>query len=149
MTADDGQCGAWARFFQAITKVQGIATTIKEVKPCLSYGFLVKNWTFSSPGTGTYPYIVSLAAGPYNGAAQLSGVAGQSNSDPRSWFTNHAVVSYGSTIYDPSYGGASYSSTIFLANFETNSLAGYCNANYAQANNHKTIDSVVFGISIP
>ena len=149
---DDGRCGAWARFFRALSKAQGIAATISVVKPNSSYGFLVKNWGFSSPGTGTYPYDVHLTPGPYQGAIQLVGIKGQGNDDPRSWFTEHAVISYDTKVYDPSYG-KSYTSTAFLGSgtgsFEAEALDGYCNKNYAKATNDKTVDSVVFGTSTP
>lgn len=91
----DGRCGAWARFFDAVLKFQGISgsqnegITTKDIPSdnLTGAGFYVKNWDL----TTTPP-------------SDLNGVAAQGNPNPQSAFIDHAVVTYGGKIYDPSYG---------------------------------------------
>jgi hypothetical protein len=40
------------------------------------------------------------------------GVPGQGNNDPISLFTNHGLVTFGTSIYDPSYGGGPFGSLV-------------------------------------
>lgn len=90
----DGRCGAWAELlnnlimFQGITGSQEQTITTKSTYPVLiGSGFLVKNWAIWQ-----------------NPIQDLYGVAGQGNENPQAAFDNHAVVTFSSKIYDPSYG---------------------------------------------
>jgi hypothetical protein len=113
----DGQCGAWAKLFIDLRKVQGIDDSNEYVlfEPIADDGFIVKNWTFSGTGLSgntTYPYLnvtdsFLIGLTKYNfrfaEVKDATGVAGQGNSNPASLFNNHQVV-IGGVYYDPSYG---------------------------------------------
>jgi hypothetical protein len=113
----DGQCGAWAKFFIDMRKVQGIDDTDEYVlfEPIDDDGFIVKNWTFTgtgSSGHGTHPYLnlpdsLLIGATSYNWkfaeVNDAAGIPGQGNANPASLFNNHQVVISGQ-YYDPSYG---------------------------------------------
>ena len=88
---------------------------------------LVKNWQGLTPGQFILLHEEAIAD-EYNAYVAFSadgdqGVAGQGEVvDPNSIFFNHAVVYYGSKIYDPSYGIAHSSQN--LSNYEDSSLHG-------------------------
>jgi len=58
----DGECGAWAKFFLDVLKVQGFRTLgnlLKFTPVNLDHGFIVKNWKFHGSGKSghpSYPY---------------------------------------------------------------------------------------------
>lgn len=115
----DGQCGAWARYFRDALATQGIASDVVEVTPQVDDGFLVKNWSFAGGGAGC------AASHPYfsNQVTEQFGAAGQGMADPtRSRFTNHGLVQYGTTLYDPSYGTGPFAT---LAQWEAQALDGF------------------------
>ena len=120
----DGQCGAWAKFFIDMLKVQGIGITNEYVIfmpnppsgiPQDYVGFVVKNWTFVGAGTSghsTHPYLnipdsLLVGATSYNWkfaeVTDAAGIPGQGNANPASLFNNHQVMINGE-YYDPSYG---------------------------------------------
>lgn len=120
----DGQCGAWAKFFIDMRKVQGLDDPNEYVIfrpipqpgiPQYLVGFVVKNWTFvglGSSGYTTYPYLnipdsTLVGATSYNWrfaeVTDAVGIPGQGTSNPASLFNNHQVVISGE-YYDPSYG---------------------------------------------
>ncbi len=115
----DGQCGAWAKLFIDMRKVQGIDDIDEYVifEPIADDGFVVKNWTFNGAGTSghpTHPYLnifesdaTLIGATSYNWTfAEVNdapGIPGQGNANPASLFNNHQVVISGQ-YYDPSYG---------------------------------------------
>ncbi len=113
----DGQCGAWAKLFIDMRKVQGIDDLNEYVifEPIIDDGFIVKNWSFSGPGSSgiaSHPYL-NIPDSPivlptsYNWKfAEVNdepGIPGQGNPNPASLFSNHQVVISGQ-YYDPSYG---------------------------------------------
>ena len=138
LATGDGQCGAWARFFLDIRKVQGITESqhFVEIKPKNSAnadGFIVKNWHFNGNGTSGvsgYPYFNVPDASTFSGTASYSwkyaevvdapGVPGQGNPNPASFFARHFVM-IGGEIYDPSYG-QKYTS---IAEWAAYALDGY------------------------
>lgn len=80
---------------------------------------LVKNWTKNNDGTQVYPYLwwietqnsttefemVPLSGLPPADLTSAAGIPGQNTSTPgEKVFGFHAIVKYGSTYYDPSYG---------------------------------------------
>ena len=111
----NGQCGAWARWFKAVLGVQGVESSLIEVKSTYANdtgvpssapkpSFLVKDWWFvgsgSVSGFGNFKYALSdITDSPL-------GVAGQNNVNPPGAFENHFIVEYGGGYYDPSYGGS-------------------------------------------
>jgi len=127
----DGRCGAWADFFKDMIKVQGIFNINKvyveppmisniqqlrlDIKNYLGEGkyevvpiFYVKNWDLSS-------------LNPFN-PIDKSGIPGQGNNDPKSDFTNHAIVEFNNKYYDPSYGSGPFDSRI---DWEDSSIEGF------------------------
>ena len=138
----DGQCGAWAKLFIDIRKVQGIDdkdeyVVFSPIPPqgvSRDYvGFLVKNWTFSGTGRSgysDYPYLNVLSdtdfissteyQWKYSDVSDATGIAGQGNENQASLFNNHQVVIDGK-YYDPSYG-VQYSS---LEELEDRSIDGF------------------------
>jgi len=96
----DARCGAWARFFRDTIKLHGITSAawkqivIAPLPGLSTHTIWVKNWDMSP-----------IFATPPSLPIDLSGIAGQGTSNPlASAFPDHAVVTYGTTIYDPSYG---------------------------------------------
>jgi len=100
LSGGDGRCEAWAGLFRDAIKVQGIAANMSVIAP--------------------YDTVFWTALG-FDVFASLDG---QGPTDPPSQrsFTNHAVVEYGGTIYDPSYGKS------FTAAGATSALAAWENA---------------------
>jgi hypothetical protein len=141
LTHGDGQCGAWAKLFLDMRKVQGIADTDEYVIflpipppgiPQEYVGFIVKNWTFTGVGSSghtNYPYF-NLPDNPFIGTSsynwrfaevnEANGIPGQGNPNPASMFNNHQVVISGE-YYDPSYG-VKYQS---LDDIDDTAIAGY------------------------
>jgi len=150
-----GTCGSWSRFFIDVLRCQGIDSTLISVYPTPygipptviaqeldreyqtgenhgtyipsanqeALGFVIKDWTID-PGR------------LIRHSTDEVGVAGQGmnvETDPQSYFTNHALVIHGGLYYDPSYayspsvppnppGSVAYGS---LAAWEYDSIAGY------------------------
>ena len=115
----DGQCLAWARFFKDTLMVQGInLSTIMEIKPKESDGFIIKNWRFNSPGylndpDYDYPYLNIYSQGFINftqnkyiwkcaQVEDMAGIPGQGQDNPMSWFNKHFLVQIGTVYYDQS-----------------------------------------------
>jgi hypothetical protein len=115
----DGQCGAWARLFIDIRKVQGIDDYNEYIvfRPIPPAGIpqnyvriAVKNWVFSgagSSGNTNFPYLnipdtQYIDATGYNWlyseANDAAGVPGQGNPNPASLFNNHQVVISGAAF---------------------------------------------------
>lgn len=72
--------------------------------------FFVKNWDFSEGINKIYsfdhfgaPSLIS-PTGKEIFAADLSGVRGQGNSNPRAWFYEHGILEFNGEYFDPSYG---------------------------------------------
>ena len=99
LSSADGRCGAWARFFRDCIKVQGISgAVVKQIMPAhdglQAHSLWVKNQDISK-----------LTLAPPTLPTPLLGIPGQGSGDPSaSVFLDHAIVQYGSFIYDPSYG---------------------------------------------
>jgi hypothetical protein len=116
----DGQCGAWASFFQTALAIHGIQSEYKKFRsnPTFADGFIVKTWSFSGTGDvgSNFPYTNKLHPSlPLVGTTQYNwgtpaevtyteGNPGQNNSMPASFFNNHQLIKYGNKYYDPSYG---------------------------------------------
>lgn len=123
-----GLCGGWAVFMRDSLAVHGIATVKASVSslpgfprgPAGARSMLIKNWSFSATptGAGNFPYetvvdhlvdATGRISGVYIGTPQFTdkpGLPGQGNENPPGFFDvgDHAVVTYGGEIYDPSYG---------------------------------------------
>jgi hypothetical protein len=116
----DGQCGAWAKFFIDLRRIQGISDqpwwSIRPVAP--SDGLIVKNWDFTEPGTALepgFPYFNMPGGLSYKGNTSYKwrfaevndhkGIPGQGNmANPASMFQLHSVVFLDGEYLDPSYG---------------------------------------------
>ena len=147
-------------FFKDCILLHGITAHFKEIKPgagtypAAADGFLVKNWNVHK-FTRT-PYIFShllytdscSTSSPHqNGACPSTGINGQGPNDrPQSFFADHAVVQYSSTVYDPLYGG-SYGYDTFLTDYKTSSIQGfYINENqHMYATFDKDINNLIWG----
>ena len=120
---DSGRCGDWSKFFIDIVKAQEISSCEEIViRPKKSNGLLVKNWIF--PQNQDYPTFLY----PYRMAnvRRGTGIPGQGLFTPKAaWFDNHALVKYGSTVYDPSYGLTYAAGPSFLNDIEIAALDGY------------------------
>ena len=119
---DSGRCGDWSKFFMDVIRLQGIHSAEITVHPICSNGILVKNWIFPAsediPGYSYPYYMCNLVRG--------SGIPGQGLSTPgAAWFYGHALVQYGTTIYDPSYGITYAAGPTFKQAFEATALDGY------------------------
>ena len=122
----DGQCGAWARFFMDMLKVQDITKTnnfviVEPNAASGANGFIVKDWSFvTGPGISghpTFPYL-NIPGSPLTGPSSYNwrsspevpevtdstGIGGQGTENPASLFGNHQIILIGGTYYDPSYG---------------------------------------------
>lgn len=123
LNLEDGRCGEWNQFFQAVIDVQGFSVSPRVVslvfqKPfspavgglsSSASGFLVKNWSFGiSSGTGAFPY----RRGEYTAGTN----SGKGNPNSQPWFWDHVVSDVNGQIYDPSYG------------LKTNSKSSYQNS---------------------
>jgi hypothetical protein len=119
LESGEGRCGAWARAFKDALGVEGIESTVVGLKPtCEPCLMLVKNWKFGKPESGlTFPYSASAVTD------QL-GVPAQGVRNPPSAFTDHAVVRFDSSIYDPSYGAGPF--TGGLLEYQKASIDGFC-----------------------
>jgi hypothetical protein len=102
----NGACGAWAAFLRSCLQLHGIEATILNVYcPPGSSGFAVNNFTRIRPGsTGNPNYPDNMESDVVDAA----GIGGQNNSNPHPYFADHALVTVGNRIYDPSYGNGSY-----------------------------------------
>ncbi len=129
----DGQCMAWVDFFGAMLTGHGITGQAVKVVPIpevSAEGFIVNYWTFRGNGTSgdmSYPYLNNKPIGDnvivtseicykahifdtfygWGAVAEVeytSGVPGQNNLRPASWFTCHWVLKFSEDCYDPSYG---------------------------------------------
>jgi hypothetical protein len=94
-------------------------------------GFLVKNWSFTDPGSspGTAPYVYKIGTD----ANDMIGVAGQGNANPPPAFLNHFIVEYGGQYYDPSYGTGPFADQ---SAWENASLDGFVDNSGALNNIH-------------
>lgn len=96
-----GRCGAWARFQVAMHKVHGItSSTVIGVVPVSAKLFIVKNCSFTAPGSLPVPFT-------HKGETECvkrEGVPGQGKDNPQFTFGDHALVQHSTGIYDPSYG---------------------------------------------
>lgn len=128
----DGKCGAWASFFASAVNLHGVDAQVKTlVSAFVSSGgrdnLMVKNYKFSP--TPAFPrnqygdYTHYLAGSEQDGCTvDQDGIPGQSNLNPISLFTNHAVVGINGKIFDPSYGTGPFDNFI---KWKDASLAGF------------------------
>jgi hypothetical protein len=130
-----GRCGTWQQFFMDCLHVNGITTAVPTSVDLLSSSsssynaFFVKSWS-SSGSTGNYYNSTAFSGanwnemsswpGTYNQLTSGTGIPGQNTATPSEKFWgDHAIVRYGSTWYDPSYG-VTYNSE---ADFQTKAIA--------------------------
>ena len=145
MTASGaGRCGDWAYFLGELLAVHGISSELTGVVVHESqvtataaattctlrepYGFLLKNWSFTDPGTSgnaEFPYERNSAPAKAE-FTDLAGVAGQGNANPPGWFWDHAFIKYDNKYYDSSYGIGSYAT---LNDYENAAIDGYARLN--------------------
>jgi hypothetical protein len=131
LASRDGGCGAWARFFVDVLKVQNIPSQLKVVVPSTATGFYIKDWRFtianpSSPDANfpflnTFKYDTVPLPNGMNGAViritqtnyvygpivqvkDYRGKPGQGTSNPKSLFNDHGLVLYGDDYHDVAYG---------------------------------------------
>jgi len=142
------QCGGWADLLRQCFRTQGLnssvfvtAEPLTSALPldCGSYpssaaGFLVKNYTFNGWGTSCTAYPFSFndpcgyyAAWPSPTCTDATGLPGQDNPNPASWFARHFIVKINMAYYDPSYGAGPFTGTQEQANmqWELGAMAGY------------------------
>lgn len=99
----NGSCVAWSELLIACIDAHTLGAVQSVILPDLSIhpladGFLVKHWTFGTPGSGDFPYVIGESA------IDGEGAPGQDRDNPPGGFESHYVVKYGGLIYDPSYG---------------------------------------------
>jgi hypothetical protein len=117
----DGQCGAWGRFMIDILRAQGIeASLIKVLPPVVSNSELqtmISN-SFTLQGSAAISlqqpslWVKNSLATPIPPPDTIGevvdepsgGIPGQGNPNPKKRFRDHALVYYGSRLFDPSYG---------------------------------------------
>lgn len=129
----DGQCAAWAQFYLHCVWATGADPGAEGVEfeyntpPHIGGG---QAWMFVSRwvvGASTNPDPITSSEYPsinitllkydwldfidsdyyhfiYMDVADMTGLSGQSTSDPASLFVNHKIIKIGTTLYDPSYG---------------------------------------------
>jgi len=125
----NGRCGAWADFFMAVLRANGVTCTLTDVSVkgnpySNDLGFAIQNINESNTGTSGDPlykwWTKSTNAGAVNYfelvgfglsgdlAYNVVGISGQNASTPaEKFFGNHKVVLAGTAAepyYDPSYG---------------------------------------------
>ncbi|WP_344821713.1 hypothetical protein [Rurimicrobium arvi] len=123
----NAQCYTFAQLFASLMKMQGVTRTNNYVyitpktisAPCggTINRFLVKNWKFSSksdsaacpsfPYRNTYSGSYITATGYVFTTADVtdqSGVDGQCNKNPSSFFNNHQITKFDGVYYDACYG---------------------------------------------
>lgn len=144
------QCGGWADLMIQCLRTQGLGSAqFITIEPqgyptlpldCGSYpssasGFVVKNYTFSlgsmTPCTA-YPFSFNDPCGYYSAwptpsCVDATGLPGQDNPNPASWFARHFIVKINLRYYDPSYGAGPFTGTQEEANqaWELGAIAGY------------------------
>jgi len=136
----DARCGGWADFFKNTLGCQGITSQDVEIQAISGYtipgyvhpriaalGADYKILTYIYMGKvkeSNYMFYVKTWDNvvPDKFAIDKDGVAGQGNTNPRSYFDNHAVVKYKTTYYDPSYGSNTKSTKLI---WEDESLDGF------------------------
>jgi hypothetical protein len=123
----NAQCYTFAQLFASLLKIQGITKTNNYVyitpkaitSPCggTINRFLVKNWKFGtksdSSACPSFPY-KNTYSGSYitatgyvfttADATDQSGVDGQCNKNPSSFFNNHQITKFDGVYYDACYG---------------------------------------------
>ncbi|HVP11773.1 MAG TPA: hypothetical protein VMV94_11370 [Phycisphaerae bacterium] len=144
------QCGGWADLMIQCLRTQGIDTAVRVTitprgyptlpldcgsPPSSASGFIVKNYNFtlgSFTPCSTYPYKFNDPCGYYGAwpdpsCTDLTGLPGQDNPNPASWFGCHFIVKINLAYYDPSYGAGPFTGTHDEANlaWETAGIAGY------------------------
>ena len=114
---NDGRCGAWTDLLHSALslnsisslKIQVVSVYIDSTTNLCDY-LLVKNNTFdSTPAFSNDSYTHYLARSPQDASkvgavVDEEGIPAQNNSNPQSYFSDHAVVFAGSWVFDPSYG---------------------------------------------
>lgn len=90
--------------------------------------FFVNNWVFDEEdklyGLWTVNDIRFLN-GHFIAGADAYGVRAQGNSNPRSYFNNHAILQHNNSYYDPSYGTGPFSNSSEWANASVAGLGVY------------------------
>jgi hypothetical protein len=144
------QCGGWADLMIQCLRTQGIGSALFiTIEPrgyptipldCGSYpssasGFIVNNYTFnlgSMTPCANYPYSFNDPCGYYGpwptpSCLDATGLPGQDNPNPASWFARHFIVKINLRYYDPSYGAGPFTGTHDQANlaWEIGAIAGY------------------------
>lgn len=115
-----GRCGAWAKLLVDTHKVHGVTSSkVLGVVPDSSEAayLLVENCVFAGAGSLSVPF-------PYEGNVECTkgnGIPGQGKTNPQFIFGDHALVRYGTDIYDPSYGSGPVSD---LKTWEDSGIAG-------------------------
>lgn len=135
----DGRCRAWSELFLNILAVNGVTPELGEGvlavdSPNISFGEQlliqeVRPWNTGRTEDPAYPFFLSGtvtnkstgAVAPLSDIEILTGLPGQHNEDPPTFFGNHALVTIDGRIFDPSYGGR-YES---LLQWEDAALAGF------------------------
>jgi hypothetical protein len=123
-----GRCGAWADVLAATHRVHGVTASKKfGVEPVwepIGRGgktlLLVQKCDFVGAGNP------SNSPFPYEGGRDClkgDGIKGQGKNNPQFVFSNHALVRYGTDIYDPSYGAGPFPD---LKTWEDAGIAGLC-----------------------
>ena len=129
----NGQCGAWGRMFVDVLRTQGIDSTLSRIIPAYTptaaqlkadlnaNGFAAYTSTYA-PATAVVNIMVKNwnVVSPFN-VSRGTGIPGQGNGTPPALFLDHALVNFGGTWYDPSYGSAPVKS---LSDWEKQSIEG-------------------------
>jgi hypothetical protein len=144
LASGDSQCGGWAMFLIDVLRAQGLAHDAKviQVLPAAPSGRAALDAATAHAGIGgTFDYDQAIDIAPLDGAPDrvvfyiknwnisdsfypyaLNGIRGQTNDDPKSLFSDHALVQFAGKYYDPSYGSIPVAT---LAEWEDASVDGF------------------------
>lgn len=134
MVTNDGRCGAFQDLFYGVLLAQGITASLVSVNaPKLGEAAAMADYvaTYGSDPLTDYPAFIkdvffvknwSLSETAKWSVTDLTGVAGQGNSNPIAIFGDHALVEYNGEIYDPSYGTGPFDD---ISKWEDESIVGF------------------------
>ncbi len=166
----DGECDAWASFFQKVLEYQGVVSEKIVVRPkrAQDTGFLIGEWSevlatqnhFHLDSLPGYKYINAsivnndiFKAASYDWQYQQieykTPIAGQNVTTPAAFFQAHILLKFDNKYYDPSYGRTYITPTDFMENVsafvQMSAAINIDEFNYGDTdiNNNNQVDNVL------